>query len=119
MLYPAAVVPGTYTEKSDVAALFGAARGCSVPDMYTGELNDMCRVFGKDNIEGERLFRVRAGGTGGGVCMPHIVRLIALSAANISCFSETKSRGHVHSSPRPARLLSPSCLPVTGMSRNP
>lgn len=30
-----------------------------MPSMGTGELNDMCRVFGKDNLEGEKLFRVR------------------------------------------------------------
>lgn len=56
---PAAVVPVAYAEKSDLAALFGSAKASGIPDLGTGELNDMCRVFGKDNIEGEKMFRVR------------------------------------------------------------
>jgi hypothetical protein len=45
-------------EKSDVAALFGAARVSGTPGVAVGEMNDMCHVFGKTQTEGELLFRV-------------------------------------------------------------
>jgi len=45
------------TEKSDIAALFGAARVSGTPGVAVGEMNDMCHVFGKTQTEGELLFR--------------------------------------------------------------
>jgi len=45
-------------EKSDVAALFGAAQDQSgIPGVEPGELNSMCQVFGENHLEGELLFR--------------------------------------------------------------
>jgi hypothetical protein len=44
-------------EKSDVAALFGAARAWDTPFVTVSEVNDLCQVFGKDRVEGEKLFR--------------------------------------------------------------
>ena len=55
-------------EKSDIAALFGAARTCDTPGVAVGEMNDMCHVFGSTHLEGEKLFRVSS------LCMHVLIR---------------------------------------------
>lgn len=52
------ISPALLSERNDVASFFGVAKSCSTPSIKASELNDMMHAFGKDSIEGERLFRV-------------------------------------------------------------
>lgn len=45
-------------EKSDVAALFGAAKDWDTPFVTLEMVNKLCQVFGKVKDEGEALFKV-------------------------------------------------------------